>query len=645
MRRPDKWLTNKIHSAAIDALMKFVPYSTGAQGLYVEEPEPPYHREFDPRWIYKIRENHSLINNAIEEKVSQTFRRGWDDWEKEYEAKCPNCKEEFGDETPFRQQAGGAIPEDTEIDFDSPRVCPECEQKVEMMTPDPDTKDRAKNYFKNANHRNLPADHLQPTPEAGVGQTFLEVCKEVGWDIQSFDDGWMIFDRSYKLDANGKIIDYELEGVHRGPPDLMRYVIDEDSGNFGGEYWVCVKCRASDPDYRPEREATPCSECGSKTYQAFAYAAKTPTGNEPVQFYIRGEFAHASEYEPSKYYGYSPIVTLFDEARTMEQMDDWYRSAYEQRRAPRGALIIRSSNADSTRKWNRGQLEKLNNDANHIPTLMDDTEGGGGSDPIKFVNLLETPAEMQHMEMREWIKERISGKYGVTAVMMSGSPENSGLSQSMEVQVSNRSADRLRTIFNEVFVPAFLGQIGVEGWTREIAPVEEEDEMAEAEKQQRQLQIAQQAAQLGLQVEWTDEQSARVKPGEVENPNEQEGAGGGLGAMLGGGGPDEGPDAGPPQSDGQPQLEPAEQEGGAPDQDKRPAEDNPAFGRSAKRDPQMVHLYKALNAGYEVEVYNDEGRWEKAKKVGEDGSSVIAKTEESEVSFELEPDGTVKGVA
>lgn len=630
MQRPDKWLRGRIESAAVTALQKFVPYSTSSQGLYIDEPEPPYQRRFDPQWVYQIRQNHSLINNAIEEKVSQTFRRGWDEWEKEYEAKCPNCKEEFEDETPFRQQYK-SVPEEYDLDFDTRRVCPECEEKVQFLTPDPDVVEKGYNYFEEANYRNLPAGHLQPAPEADIGQTFLGVCKEVAWDVQSFDDGWMIFDRSYKLDGDGKVVDYDLQGVHRAPPELMRYSIEEGTGRLGGEYWVCVKCRAASDDYSPETDSQPCSECGSKTYEVYAFANENANSYEdPESFYIRGEFAQASEYEPSKYYGYSPIVTLFDEARTMEKMDDWYRAAYEQRRAPRGALVIKSSNADATRKWNRGQLEKLNNDANHIPTMMDDTEGSG--DPIKFVNLLESPADMQHMEMREWIKERISGKYGVTSVMMSGSPENSGLSQSMEVQVSNRSADRLRTIFNEIFVPAFIAQIGMEGWTRGIAPVEEEDEITEAEKSQRHLQIAQQASQLGLEVEWTEDGTTRVKAGEVEM--EQEGDGpGGLGAMLSNGeGPGEAP--GPPESDGQPQLEPSEEGGGAPDQDKRPAEGNPAFGRMAK---DLVQYS-------EMDVYNEwTGEWEKAELTDKRGDAVIAETE-SGLQFKIGENGEVATV-
>lgn len=618
MRSPRKWIQNQVSKAAVSALNKYIPYSTGANAVHADEPEPPYQRQFDPRWIYSIRRNHALINNAIEEKVSQTFRRGFDDWEKEYEAKCPKCNEEYGELTRFEEERPDSVSDDLEVDLDSSRKCPECGEIVDFLTPDPEVRDNAQEFFDMANGRNGSDEHLQPTPSAGIGQSFLEVCKEVAWDIQSFDDGWMLFEREYNLDDNGHILGYELSEVFRLPPDKMNYSFDEETGRFGNEYWICVECRETSSNYRPETQPQPCSECGSKTYEVYAYASEHPGGREPEQFYIRGEFAHGSEYEPSRFYGYSPVISLYDEARAIEKMDDWYREAYEQRRAPRGAMIIRSSNADATRKWNRGQMEKLNSDPNHIPTMMDDSEGGGGSDPLKFVNLLESPAEMQQMEMRDWIKNRISAKYGVTEIMMSGSPDNSGLSQSMEVQVSNRAADRLRRIFNGVFIPAFLGQIGTEGWEREVADVEEEDELAAVEKQQRELQVAQQAAQLGLEVEWTRDNTASVKAGEIEM--EEDGGMGGLGEMLGGDAEEaeSGGEPGPPESDGQPQLGQAEAQGGAPGQESRPQDDESAFGRMAKE----------LREGKTVEVFNDDSaQWEEVEVMKEFDNGVIAQSE------------------
>lgn len=536
MKGPHSWALNKfggwIEKQAVRALSKYgeVPVSTGAYGMYGEV-EPPYQRRFDPRWIYNIRQNSSLINNSIEEKVNQTFRRGWGDWEKRYEAKCPNCSEEFGSQTPFVEDYH---PEDVEIDFDSERACPECEEMVYMETPDPEEKEEAKKFLKRANGAGLRDDHLEPDDSSSVAQTLQEVLREGAWDLESFDDEWFTFSRQYTLDNSGRIKDYELEEVFRAPPEKMRYVVDKETGRFGGRWWVCIECRekaADDPDgfyYSPESEPQPCSECGNETHEVYAIATEGPHGGDPQRYFIRGEFLHRSMYEPGKFYGYSPIVTLWEEARTLEQMDSWYQQAYEQRRAPRAAIAINTSNAQSTIEWNKKQFEKMKSDPNHIPTLMNDSESDG--DPIALINMLENPAEMQHMEMREWFKERISAKWGVTPIFQ-GSPSDSGLSQSMELQVSNRAADRLRTVQNEV-VDVILRQLGIEGWTIEVAEVEEENEQEEVELRLKHLQAGQQATQLGLDVEWTEENRARIKAGEMEAQEGMEG-GMGMGGMDG----------------------------------------------------------------------------------------------------------------
>jgi hypothetical protein len=523
-QRPDKWALNKfsgwIENQTVRALQKYgeVPISASRGGV-AGTVEPPYKRQFDPDWIYRIRRNSALVNNSIEEKVNQTFRRGWGEWEKRYEAKCPNCKEEFGSEADFVEDYH---PEDVEIDFDTERRCPNCEEMVELKTPDPETLERAKRFLQRANGKELSGAHLEPDNASSVSQTFLEVLREGSWDLESFDEQWLTFSRSYTYNANGKITDFRLEEAYRAPPERMEYVVDKETGEFGGEYWVCVRCREHNETYTPETEDQPCSDCGGHTYEVFAVAKNDSRGGDIVRYFIRGEFAHRSIYEPSKYYGYSPIVSLWEETRTLEQMDSWYQDAYEQRRAPRGALAIKSSNAKSTREWNKKQFNKLRNDPNHIPTLMDDGETNG--DPLTFINLLESPAEMQHMEMREWFKERISAKWGVTPIFQ-GSPSESGLSQSMEIEVSSRAAGRLRTVQNDL-IDVVLRQLGVEGWKVEIAPVEEENEQEEIELQLKHLQAAQQAAALGREVEWTEDNRARIKPGDMEA---QEGADGGMG--------------------------------------------------------------------------------------------------------------------
>ena len=495
-------------------------------------PAPPYQRYFSPLWIYKIRRDSALINNAIEKMVKQCFRHGWSEWEKAYDAKCPSCLEEFNGYDEFRHQMGetGDELDEEDFDFDTERVCPECEEVVTMLTPQREVRDRADEFMNRANAQGGQIGSLlEPQEQSSVSQSLMDVFEELAWDLQSFDDAWLIFDRDYYLDADGCIYDYELAEVFRAPPELLRYSIDPETNDPGGEYWVCVRCRAADEEYHPEEDEEPCSECGGATYEAFAYAMETPDG-KAVEWFIRGEFAHDSMHENKRFYGYPPVLSLWEEARTMEQMDKWYHDAYEERRAPRGAITVNAARDEELRNLNYQQMERLREDPNYIPLFMNDQETEG--DPVSFVELLSDPAAMQHMEMREWFLDRISAKFGVTAVLQKAAPEDSGLSQSMEVEVSQQQAEDLRDIFHETFLPAVLAQLGTEGWTREIEPAVEEDEAEEAQLVGQHLNNAQKALSMGAEVEWTEDDRAEIKEGELQAPEE------GMEGMMGeGGGP------------------------------------------------------------------------------------------------------------
>ena len=525
-----KSVSSKAESFVTSVMQK---YAMGAFGRSVRRPEggqqPIYERQFSPYWIKAIAEQQSLVNNSIEEKVQQSFRRGFEDWEKVYEAKCPHCHKEFKTLEPFKDQLGsdGDDLDDSDIDFDQPRVCPKCGELSYMKVPDPVDREKAQKFFREANMFEYDDALVPDNRETSISQSFLQVCKEVAWDIQMFDDGWMVFERTYTVDEDGNVLDFEFDGVTRAPPYLMRYSTNE--GDLGKEWWVCLECRAKQDGYMPQKSPGECKHCDNRTYEVFAYMQDGVKG-DPIEFFINGEFAHDSEYRPTRLYGLSPIVSLADETRSLQNMDEWYRIAYERRRAPRGAIVIRSSNSDSMRSWNQEQLAKLNSDPQHIPTMMDDTDGGGN--PISWQPLLDDPADMQHMQMREWILDRISAKFGVTAVFQNASAQSTGLSQSLEVVVSNRSAERLQNVFEDTFIPTFIGQIGADGWERHLKTPEEEDEQALAQLKGKELQNLRTANDLGMEAEWTRNDRADIKPQKVEPPEDDDDDGG-LGGLFG----------------------------------------------------------------------------------------------------------------
>lgn len=160
-------------------------------------------------------------------------------------------------------------------------------------------------------------------------------------------------------------------------------------------------------------------------------------------------------------------------------------------------------------------------------------DGEGSSRPIEWISLLDDPAQMQHMQMREWFLDRVAAKFGVTAVFQNANAQATGLSQSLEVVVSNRSAERLQGVFEDTFIPAFLGFLQIDGWERHLKPPEEEDEQAVEQMMGRRLQNVQTAKDLGFVVEWTEEGKYNIRPDTVGDEPDDEDGEDGVGSMFG----------------------------------------------------------------------------------------------------------------
>jgi phage portal protein BeeE len=80
--------------------------------------------------------------------------------------------------------------------------------------------------------------------------------------------------------------------------------------------------------------------------------------NGEDQFYIEGEVLHFSKYSPSRLYGHSPVMTLFNHIMTLIAMENYVNSSYTKSRMPRGLLAVQTRNMDSMRAFWRGVKEK-----------------------------------------------------------------------------------------------------------------------------------------------------------------------------------------------------------------------------------------------------------------------------------------------
>ena len=87
--------------------------------------------------------------------------------------------------------------------------------------------------------------------------------------------------------------------------------------------------------------------------------------NGEQQYFLKGEVLHFSKYSPSRLYGQSPVITLFNLIMTLIAMENYVNSSYTKSRMPRGLLAVQTRNMDSMREF----LERCKRKNGSRPTL------------------------------------------------------------------------------------------------------------------------------------------------------------------------------------------------------------------------------------------------------------------------------------
>jgi len=129
---------------------------------------------------------------------------------------------------------------------------------------------------------------------------------------------------------------------------------------------------------------------------------------ETEQYFLDGEVLHFSKYSPSRLYGQSPIMTMWNQITTLLiAMENYVNSSYTKARMPRGLLAVQTRNMESMKSFWRGVKEKMEQDPHFIPVMGIEGEGGkGGVEWIKFMDSLK---EMDYISVKDDLRDRISG--------------------------------------------------------------------------------------------------------------------------------------------------------------------------------------------------------------------------------------------
>ena len=418
--------------------------------------------------LYATVQESIILRTTINTLCQEIFRRGHY-WKKKFHMKCSQCEEEY--------------------QHDTVNECSLC-GGTEFQAPDSDQILYPRWFVKQRN---------------GMDQSFTDVLREVEWDLDIVDDGFIVLIKEYFLDPqSGEIQFYRVKEMMRGDPTFMRIVADK-RGVRGGRYLICPVHR--DRTYPFTDDDHKCEECNLDLQDVHFI---NTAGSGKTQYYIDGEIVHISKFSPSKLYGRSPVATMWRQAMTLTAMDNYMYLAYQKRRIPRGILSITTDNIQSTAAFWKGAEEKMERDPNYIPKIGVESATGRGR--VEFVRFMDTLDEMQYGAVRDELRMRIAAFYGVSNIFMMDSGKGGGLNnEGLQILVTNRAVEFGQKLYSRDIFPRLFGEMGVSDWEMTLYPNEEEDEVTRLRRDEQEVNIAQRMAQLGFQPELTEDAGRDIR--------------------------------------------------------------------------------------------------------------------------------------
>ena len=423
--------------------------------------------------LYHIVQNSVITRTCITQLKQEIFRRGYV-WEKAFESICQSCNKKHT------------------------RPVSECSRcgSTDLKVPDIKQLEYAEKFIEG---------HVNKAE-----QMFIEVLRELEEDLNIMDDAYIVLIKEYFIDGNQKIRMHKIKEIYRGDPVTMAIYSDE-LGLRGTKGFTCVNHRhmlTTEPNEL-------CEECGSTLYPV--HYVNRVGGQD--QYFLKGEVLHFSKYSPSRLYGMSPVITLYNHITTLIAMENYVNSAYQKSRMPRGLLAVQTRNMDSMRSFWRSVKEKMETDPHFIPVMGIEAEGGKGS--VEWIKFMDSLKEMDYISVKDDLRDRISAFYGVSKVFMADNTTSGGLNnEGMQILVTNRAVQMAQNVYNNYVFPYLVKQFGITDWVLKLPPSEEEDEIAELRKREIEVNIAASTKNLGFEVEMDEDGNFTFKKPEPEEPQE-----------------------------------------------------------------------------------------------------------------------------
>ena len=334
------------------------------------------------------------------------------------------------------------------------------------------------------------------------------------------DDAYLFLNSQYTWVKNklwSKVV--ELRRIH---PALMEFDLDKE-GLPKNSHWLCpfhrenvsvkpVKCNECDIDMRPVMYVY--NHRGKRIYL------------------FEDEIIHLSKFSPSETYGYSVLLTVMQKILTISGMDRFLYRYFFERKAPTGMILTYTDDPQSL-EVERARIEaKMMEDPTYMPWVAVSQRTGRGR--TDFVRLFHTLQEMDYLNVRNEIRDRIAAIYGVPQMymnVMEGIGGISGQTQQLKVFSNVIAADQRK--YNEKVFPILLQNFGITDWEITLRPPEEKVEAVIIQQAQQKVSIASQMRAMGFTVELKPEAETIDKLDFTFSGKAQE-LTGGMGIPMGG---------------------------------------------------------------------------------------------------------------
>ena len=415
---------------------------------------PSYHLSPEPRlripkWnyqtIYNVAEESWLIQSIVRVITQEVVRPGWRR-EPRFKRKCTVCGAEF---------------------HETVEECPICGSETR-----PPSQAQARIFDRLIQHPN--SDY-----------SFGDLMRSVVYHDVIADDWYVSILPAKMKDKDGNLV---IRPAEIRVEDSRYWVpIADEYGRLGKEEYYCPLCYTPDKYYTKPGN---CPECGLPLERT-AYVQVVNgqiTARSSENWMIHGSTGRVLP----ELHGRPKLIAVWDLIHTIKVMDEYNLDAYSEGKL--GGILnfpgynqdqIKALQAEIQADIKRREVQDVRGllrTKKTIRTLM-----LGSEQPIQFIKAMPSLGEMQSLEFYMTYIQSICSVFGVQTVFL-GLPTKATRSSSVapyiKLEVQNRTIKEIQRDKEEMFNNFLLPRFGITDWLFKFNPIEQKDELREAQIRQ-----------------------------------------------------------------------------------------------------------------------------------------------------------------